>query len=151
MDFKKLLFPSYSPDNNVIRLPTTKRQQRVQQAYNYNGLSITPKSGVLLRHSEEVVGDNTIVHVTDVVGPATDNGLRQQAVTIHDIEQLKKRKLDEHKAAVLKPFWAAGMTASQACVMVRNLPGGSRGLGKRRVEDYYAAFREALALLSGEG
>ncbi len=150
MNWKDLLFPRYNASDNVIRLPFKGRQVAHRQ-YNYEGLSITPNAGILLRHTETTTADNAIVHDTDIVGPATASTDKQKELTKWDMEELKQRRLDPDKAAVVKPYWALGQTPAECVAMVRHLPGGSRGLGLRRMQDYFAAFQGALPRQLGEG
>ncbi len=150
MRLKDLLWPSYKAGDNVIKLPTTYRQPANRQ-YNYEGLSITPNAGILLRHTETTTTDNALVHDTEIVGPATAQTDKLKELTKWDMDELKQRRLDPDKAAVVKPYWALGQTPAECVAMVRHLPGGSRGLGLRRMQDYFAAFQGALPRQLGEG
>lgn len=70
---------------------------------------------------------------------------RTRAITDWDREEIrmsmlqKKDRLKPEKYAVLKPYWAAMVSADD---IASNLPGG--GYGSRTVDKYYAAMSRAL-------
>ena len=59
-------------------------------------------------------------------------------ITDDDIQAVTDRGLDIHKAKILKPYWAAGMSAKATA----DTYNGERGWGKRTIEKYWAAFNQ---------
>lgn len=105
---------------------------------------VTP-SGRLFTVSEYEADGNRIFEM-EKAEVHTDIQGRHPDVTPED-RRIMGRKIshpDAEKAAILKPLWAQGLTASQAADSFK----GQRGYGKRTIAGYFAAFSAAL---SGEG
>lgn len=143
------LLPTYDPDKHVITPPDKPTKTKpLSGQYDYENLDIVGKTG-LLRHAF-VEQDGILVHESDMVAPDTDNGRRQSRLTPEDMSCLARRGLDADKAAYTKPYWAAGFSTEGASRTIKSKTNGQRGYGKRTLDEYWAAFTEALPYSSRE-